>query len=93
MSKSRVKVLVPDRISARIAVISAGTVGPMGPTGQGSVWFSDSGVPDAGLGTNLDLYLDTDNGDVYQKISGTWTLQMNLVPELEDGEVDGGTIV
>jgi hypothetical protein len=40
-------------------------VGPAGDTGNG--WLTGSGAPDGGDGDENDLYLDTDNGDVYQK--------------------------
>ena len=38
----------------------------------GSVWHSGSGVPSAGLGVDGDYYLNTDNGDVYEKVGGSW---------------------
>src|SRR5215203_4784036 len=44
----------------------------------GSVWRSGSGVPSAGLGINGDYYLDTDNGNVYRKAAGSYTLVTNI---------------
>lgn len=43
-----------------------------GGAGSGSVWFNGSGVPSNVLGIDGDYYLNNINGDVYQKISGTW---------------------
>ena len=55
---------------------ATGPTGPTGPTGStgaaGSVWYSGSGVPSAGTGVNGDFYLNTANGDVYQKAGGSW---------------------
>jgi hypothetical protein len=31
-------------------------------------------VPGSGVGVNEDYYVDTDNGDIYQKIDGEWEL-------------------
>jgi hypothetical protein len=57
-----------------------GLQGPAGPTGStgaegtpGSIWYQDSGTPSNLLGINNDFYLDTDNGNVYQKVLGIWT--------------------
>jgi len=61
---------------------SPGATGPTGSTGPagtpGSVWYAGSGAPSAGTGVNGDWYLNTANGDAYQKVSGTWTLQVDL---------------
>ena len=72
----------------------SGPPGPAGPPGMdgedgddgmdgadgapGSVWFEGTGPPGAGLGIDGDFYLDDANGDVYQKIGGTWTLVANI---------------
>jgi hypothetical protein len=60
-----------------------GDTGPTGPTGNtgntgapgaaGSVWFNGAGAPSGGTGVNGDYYLNTTNGDVYQKSGGSWT--------------------
>jgi hypothetical protein len=57
-----------------------GPQGPAGPTGltgaegtPGSIWYQGSGIPSNLLGINNDFYLDTDNGNVYQKVLGIWT--------------------
>ena len=62
-----------------------GPQGPTGPTGatgpagaDGAKWFSGSGAPSGALGVNGDLYLNTVNGDLYQKASGTWSVIDNL---------------
>ena len=35
-------------------------------------WIVDAGAPDSGEGVDGDLYLNSTNGDVYQKSSGSW---------------------
>lgn len=59
-----------------------GVPGPPGPagtgTGDGEQWFNGNGVPDALLGNDGDHYLNDLNGDVYEKIAGTWTLVANI---------------
>jgi hypothetical protein len=47
-------------------------------TGGAVQWRSGSGVPSNGLGNDGDFYLNTANGDVYSKSSGSWTLQGNI---------------
>lgn len=58
----------------------AGPTGPEGPQGpQGSLWSTGAGVPSAGTGVVGDFYLNTTNGDVYEKTgASTWTLRDNL---------------
>lgn len=65
-----------------------GETGPAGPQGSPGVNGADgqdgttthvgSGAPSAGLGVDGDQYIDTDNGDIYTKITGTWQLQGNI---------------
>lgn len=56
-----------------------GTAGTNGTNGiDGAAWFNGSGVPSSGTGTNGDYYLDTSNGDVYQKTSGAWGIIGNI---------------
>jgi hypothetical protein len=63
-----------------IRIIRIATQGPAGPpgsgggigSGSGSAWYQGSGAPTAGLGADGDFYLNTANGDVYQKTSGSW---------------------
>ncbi len=51
-----------------------GIQGNQGATGTpGTVWYSGSAVPSNGTGVNGDYYFRTTNGDVYQKVSGSWT--------------------
>jgi hypothetical protein len=66
----------------------AGPQGPQGPQGiqgpagangadgadgaDGSTWYEGSGSPSSGVGINGDFYLDISNGDVYQKVGGSW---------------------
>lgn len=52
---------------------ATGATGPQGPAGiDGERWYTGAGAPSAGTGANGDLYLNTSNGDVYEKISGSW---------------------
>jgi hypothetical protein len=62
--------------SVNILPIPIGTIGP--PGANGATWFSGSGAPASGLGNNGDYYLNTANGDVYNKASGTWTIATNI---------------
>jgi hypothetical protein len=53
--------------------------GPDGVPGTpGWTWRSGFGAPSAGLGVNQDVYLDKTNMDLYEKISGVWTLSTNI---------------
>lgn len=57
----------------------AGTPGLNGSNGSnGSSIHVGSGAPGAGLGNNSDQYIDSDNGDIYTKVAGTWNLQGNM---------------
>ncbi len=42
--------------------------------GSGTIWFSGTGAPGAGVGANGNYYLNTTNGDVYLKASGSWAI-------------------
>ncbi|SNW61986.1 Collagen-like protein [Orpheovirus IHUMI-LCC2] len=54
-------------------------ISPQGPNGQpGSQIFTDIGPPPPALGVNGDLYINTTNGDYYQKLGGVWVLRGNL---------------
>lgn len=58
---------------------SPGSPGAPGSPGTpGAVWYAGSGAPSGGLGVNGDFYLNATNGDVYEKISGTWTVVANI---------------
>ena len=73
---------------------ATGETGPKGDKGEdgkdgidGSTWLTGSGVPSSTLGKEGDMYLNTTNGDVYQKESTGWSLKMNIKGEDgEDGE-------
>jgi hypothetical protein len=55
------------------------TDGSNGTNGtNGSVWRNGSGVPSNSLGVNGDYYLNTANGDVYLKASGTYSVVANI---------------
>lgn len=65
-----------------------GDAGPQGPQGlpgangsdgqDGSRTYVGSGAPAGGLGIDNDVYIDTDNGDIYTKSMGSWSLQGNI---------------
>ena len=70
-----------------------GTDGSDGADGApGSVWRSGSGAPAGGLGIVGDWYLNTANGDVYEKTGASaYTLRDNLTgPQGEPGEAGEG---
>ena len=53
-----------------------GGFGANGTNGaDGTSVFTGNGAPGAGLGGDGDVYIDADNGDVYEKITGSWSLQ------------------
>lgn len=57
----------------------AGPPGPQGPAGEaGSTIFVASGAPQSSLGKNSDIYINANNGDLYQKASNTWSLVGNI---------------
>jgi hypothetical protein len=56
-----------------------GPAGEPGPTGPPLPWIASIGVPSTNIGTFQQLYLNVDNGDVYQKaISGNWLYAGNI---------------
>ena len=57
-----------------------GAVGATGPAGtNGATIRSGSGAPAGGLGVVGDYYINTANGDFYEKTgTSTWTLRVNL---------------
>jgi len=58
---------------------AAGSVGTSGASGtngaDGNQHFVGNGSPAGGLGSDGDIYTDADNGDIYEKITGSWSLQ------------------
>ena len=58
---------------------ASGSPGSNGTNGvDGTSIYVGSGAPSAGLGGNGDQYIDSDNGDIYTKVAGTWNLQGNM---------------
>ena len=54
---------------------SSGAPGSNGLNGvDGTSILTGSGAPGAGLGNNGDVYIDGDNGDIYEKVAGSWNL-------------------
>jgi hypothetical protein len=67
-----------------------GTEGPEGPSGDdgadGAIWYTGSSNPGASTGVNGDLYLNTDDGSVWQKSGGSWSNIANITgPQGEQG--------
>lgn len=56
-----------------------GAAGPAGPAGtdgtDGNAHYVGNGAPAGGLGSDGDIYTDADNGDIYEKVTGSWSLQ------------------
>ena len=83
---SAYQVAIDNGFSGDEAAWLASLVGPTGPTGatgatgapgtNGATWSQGSGAPTGGV--NGDFYLRTSNSDVYQNISGTWTVIANI---------------
>lgn len=69
-------------------------IGPTGPAGangtSGSQWLNNSGPPAPSLGKNTDYYIDTDNGNVYEKDNGTWVAITNIKGPTGPGGGGGG---
>ena len=61
---------------------STGATGPTGPTGaageNGNFWYSSSGSPSGGTGANGDYHLNTAQGIISKKASGTWATECDL---------------
>jgi len=70
---------------------SAGAAGATGATGAaGSVWRTGSGAPAGALGVVGDFYLNTANGDYYEKTATTtYTLRGNLTGPTGSGGTGG----
>ncbi len=45
---------------------------------NGATWLFGSGAPSIGLGNDGDIYLDTATENLYQKISGVWSVETNI---------------
>ena len=53
-----------------------GVPGQDGTNGaDGNQHFVGNGAPSNGLGNDGDVYTDADNGDIYLKVTGSWSLQ------------------
>ena len=53
---------------------------------NGSQWLFGDGLPAADLGSNVDVYVNRTNGNVYAKTTGSWVLQYNLKGEAASPE-------
>jgi hypothetical protein len=71
---------------------ATGATGSQGPAGaNGATWRNGTGVPSSSLGSNGDFYLDLDNSDVYNKISGSWVWIANIRGETGATGATGAT--
>ena len=71
---------------------ATGTAGADGADGaDGSVWWNGTGAPDSGLGVDGDFYLDLDNSDVYNRVSGSWAWVANIQGEQGPPGTGSGT--
>jgi hypothetical protein len=65
-------------IPQQFPVDGSGAMGPQGPPGptgvRGSLWFQGAGDPVVPAGELMpqDLYLNTDNGDIWQYDGSSW---------------------
>ncbi len=85
---SNVVVASPNPLSSNnnFSVDASGNVVAVSYTGDGtnltgvptSLWRNGSGAPDNSLGSNGDYYLNDDNGDVYFRSSGTYSIVANI---------------
>lgn len=62
-------------------VIPGPVCSPTGPMdgADGSKIYLGDGLPDSGLGLETDVYINRTTSNYYQKVSGVWTLQGNLL--------------
>lgn len=73
---------------------SSGGSGTPGADGtDGATWRSGTGAPSNGLGANGDFYLNTANGDVYKKASGTYSVDTNIKGASGNNGTDGNTVL
>ena len=62
-----------------------------GGGGGGTVWRNGSGAPSNSLGANGDYYLNDDNGDVYKKTAGVYSIVANIEGPQGDQGPTGNT--
>jgi microcystin-dependent protein len=73
-----------DELERTLATAGAGEPGPPGPQGPpgtpGEQWYQGTGAPAGTLGIVGDWYLDTANGDMYEKTgASTWTFRLHVI--------------
>lgn len=82
-----------EKTGASTWTLRGNLTGPQGSPGSGapgSTWFTSSGAPAGGTGIVGDFYLNSANGDFYQKTgASTWTLRGNIRGPTGGG---GGTL-
>jgi microcystin-dependent protein len=57
---------------------SQGLQGPAGPTGKSILRVAGTSAPGAGVGNNDDIAIN-DEGELFQKITGTWTFLYSII--------------
>lgn len=77
-----------DIVGGSATIVGGSGVGPQGPQGPtgatgisglpGSKWYISSGNPDNAQGSSVDFYLDVENGFVYSKSAGSWSLSGSI---------------
>ena len=53
-----------------------------------SKWFAGAGAPSNAVGANSDLYLNTTSGEVFHKVTGSWTLKGMLLNAADKYKLD-----
>lgn len=64
------------------AVYAKGDQGPAGYAGW--AYIAQAGAPSSLLGNDGDIYLNTDNSDLYQRAAGVWTFRTNIKGQIGD---------
>lgn len=56
-------------------------------------FYIDNGAPSNGLGSDGDIYIDSDPANLYYKVSGVWVLQGSIAGADGSNGVDGKTVL
>ena len=81
--------LAPNSCFLEVEIPSAAFAkGDKGDPGYaGWKFYAQGGIPTSLLGNDGDVYLNTDNGDFYQRAAGSWSLRSNIKgPQGEEGK-------
>lgn len=83
------EIKIPSSVVAQYIGMGGGDGGSGGSGTPGSQYYFGAGVPNDSLYSNGDIYQDTDTGDQYKKIAGTWVLQDNITGPAGTNGTDG----